>query len=293
MSARLKVFITGLSSSLLQKVADFIPEDQYEIIGLSRKNPPPHLRNVTWIKGEIEDPASYSKALEGVNCIIHGAALTHTPQEKDYFKVNFEGTKQLVQEALKCGVVNFVLISSRAAVQGSGGYGESKLAAENYLQEYFENWMIFKPGEIFGGAKSEGIESLIDDAIQKKFLVYPGGESQMYPVSMDDTARVIYEWTFEKKSLREVVTVNGSEGFTYAELIMKIADYTGRKPFLLPIPKVVMTLIKTVLKLTGLRLSIVPDQVDRFYAPKPVQHLDYPFEKIDAYILRKIKAATK
>ncbi|KPM47271.1 NAD-dependent epimerase/dehydratase family protein [Jiulongibacter sediminis] len=293
MSAKLKVFITGLSSSLLQKVADFLSEDQYEIIGLTRKDLPPQVKNVKWVKGQLENPASYSQSLAGVSFVIHGAALTHTTKEEDYYKVNFEGTKLLVNEALKYGVKQFVLISSRAAVEGSGGYGESKLAAEKYVQKSFKNWIVFKPGEIFGGIKSEGIESLIDDAIQKKFVVYPGGKSQMYPVSLNDTARVIYEWTFEKRCFGEIITVNGPDGFTYQELIRKIASYTGQKPILLPIPKVTMYLIKAALKLLGLRLGIVPDQVDRFYAPKPVQYLDFPFEKIDAYLLQKIETAVK
>jgi nucleoside-diphosphate-sugar epimerase len=284
-----KVFITGLSSSLLQKVAGFLPSDEYRIIGLTRKDDPPELENVVWVKGELENPDSYEGFLHGVRYIIHGAALTHSFTEEAYFELNLEATKRLVNAAISHEVSHFVFISSRAAVPNSGGYGESKLAAEKYIQEHMPSWLFFKPGEIFGGIKSEGIESLINDAIHKKFVVYPGGESKMYPVSLVDTAKIIFTKCFENPAWGQVITVNGEEGFTYPELIRRIGKYLNKKHLLFPIPKPIMYLIKFLGRVSGLKFGIVPDQIDRFYAPKPVGDLDYPFTRIDDYILQKIK----
>ena len=67
------------------------------------------------------------------------------------------------------------LISSRAAVKGAGAYGESKLAAEEYVRDRFADHLIIRPAEVFGVERGEGVEKLIRDGIRKRIHVYPAG----------------------------------------------------------------------------------------------------------------------
>ncbi len=284
-----KVFVTGLSSSLLQQIVGYLPLDKFEILALTRKNHPEPQEGVTWLHGSLETIGLLEEDLAGISFIIHGAAVTHTPDIGEYFRINYEATKNLVDISNRIGGVKFIYISSRAAVPGSGGYGESKLKAEEYVRTNCKSWIVYKPSEIYGGMKNEGIESLIQDALSKTVQIYPGGESLMYPVSLEDTSKLIYEYSFEKGHWNQTLIVNGTEAYSYKSLIELVSKITGKSKILLPIPKFIMYFIQWVISNTGLKISIVPDQIDRFYAPKPIGHIDFPYESITAYIRKLTK----
>jgi len=100
---------------------------------------------VEHIAGDLLDPASLAKAVEGVHSIIHTAGIIHVSRVADWYRVNFDGTKNLLAEAQTAGVKSFVYVSSNAAAGRSedgrpmlesqpprplSHYGESKLRAE-------------------------------------------------------------------------------------------------------------------------------------------------------------------
>lgn len=56
---------------------------------------------VTTVEGDILRPDTLPAAVEGVSAIVHLAALFRTPDEDQIWKVNLEGTRNLVAAALK------------------------------------------------------------------------------------------------------------------------------------------------------------------------------------------------
>jgi nucleoside-diphosphate-sugar epimerase len=99
------------------------------------------------VVGSLEDAAVLSRACEGVDVVVHMAALTHARTEEEYDRVNVAGTGRLLEAALQATppATRFVFLSSLAAagpcIDGRGvmaedaprpltAYGRSKLAAE-------------------------------------------------------------------------------------------------------------------------------------------------------------------
>ena len=70
--------------------------------------------------------------------VIHFAGVTHASDEQQYWNVNLEGTLRLGEAVRANGCRRFVYISTRCATQGSGAYGESKLAAEQGSVDAFD-----------------------------------------------------------------------------------------------------------------------------------------------------------
>ena len=66
-------------------------------------------------------PAQCGAALEGVDVLLHAAAVIHVRRTADWYRINTEGTLSLAQVARASGVRRFVFISSNAA----GGRCES------------------------------------------------------------------------------------------------------------------------------------------------------------------------
>jgi nucleoside-diphosphate-sugar epimerase len=103
------------------------------------------------VMGDLDDEVALREACEGVDVVVHMAALTHARTEAEYERVNVTGTKRLLDAALGATspVRRFVFLSSLAAVgpcvDGRGvsaadaprpltAYGRSKLAAERVCE---------------------------------------------------------------------------------------------------------------------------------------------------------------
>src|SRR4051794_11008910 len=54
---------------------------------------------VTAVVGDILDPASLAEAVKGVEAIIHLAAVLRTPEPEQIWKVNLDGTRNLIAAA--------------------------------------------------------------------------------------------------------------------------------------------------------------------------------------------------
>ncbi|OGV95713.1 Vi polysaccharide biosynthesis protein VipB/TviC [Microgenomates group bacterium RBG_16_45_19] len=117
-----------------------------------------NLRNqidkIEFIEGDIRDVATVKRAMNGVDVVLHQAAMVSVPlsidKPKETTECNLNGTLHLLMAAREAGVRRFVYASS-CAVYGNdpilpkvedqppaplSAYAASKLAAEYYCQVY-------------------------------------------------------------------------------------------------------------------------------------------------------------
>ncbi len=122
---------------------------------------------VTAVEGDILDPASLVEAVTGVEAIIHLAAVLRTPEPEQIWKVNFEGTRNLIAAAREHAAnARFIMASTGLVYNGDSpkasletdpvaperDYPASKVAAENALRESGLNWSILRFGFVYGDA---------------------------------------------------------------------------------------------------------------------------------------------
>jgi len=145
----MKVLLTGGSGFLGSFVAEQLSAEGHVIRALVR----PHsarkildkMARVEFAPGAIEDRASLGAAVDGVDAVVHVAGIVKARRPADFFEVNTQGTKNLLEAAMRHGVGRFVYVSSLAAVGPSMDgtpvpdeaepkpvtqYGRSKLEAE-------------------------------------------------------------------------------------------------------------------------------------------------------------------
>lgn len=104
------------------------------------------------VAGDLLNPASLVRACEGVETVIHCAGNAQAVASSDsemHARINFEGTRNLLEAARRCGVSRFVFLSSVKAMAEPGavrvdedwpgepctGYGRAKRAAEDLVLE--------------------------------------------------------------------------------------------------------------------------------------------------------------
>lgn len=120
---------------------------------------------VTPVEGDILDPASLTRAVEGVSAVVHLAALFRTGDTDAIWKVNLEGTRNLIAATqARAPDARFVMASTgrvynddlpRPARESDPAaapepYPASKLAAEQALRDSGLTFSILRLGFVYG-----------------------------------------------------------------------------------------------------------------------------------------------
>lgn len=120
---------------------------------------------VTPVEGDILSPETLAAAVKGVSAIIHLAALFRTADEAAIWRVNLEGTQNLIAAAKEhAPEARFVMASTSNVyspdiahpgreddvVSPTLAYPASKLAAETELRSSGLNWSILRFPFIYG-----------------------------------------------------------------------------------------------------------------------------------------------
>lgn len=142
-----------------------------------------------------------SKDLEGVDAVIHSAALKPgLHAEAEYKEVNAEGTRHLAEACATAGVRRFVHISSMSvAAERKDAYSASKREAERHVQASGLRWTIVRPGAVYG--PSEWWISYFRLMKKKRLVPVIGdGEHLIHQIYVNDCARAIARLAGEESS---------------------------------------------------------------------------------------------
>lgn len=142
------ILVTGASGCTGIGVLHYLKSKGYSnIYGMVRKTPPDPLPNVNYVTGDLTDKQSIIKILREheIDTIWHLAAAVHrNVKKRNFAKVNFEGTNNIIQAAVDYGVKSIVFASTTAVygkiiespasenhpIKPKGLYAKSKLNAE-------------------------------------------------------------------------------------------------------------------------------------------------------------------
>lgn len=170
---------------------------------------PPYFTEAEYVSGSVTDKEAVSRAMKGVEVVIHNAALVPLSRAgKKFWEVNVFGTRTVLDEAKKVGVRKFIYISSSAVygVPSAGAiteetpllpfddYGASKAEAEALVQEAKKDLdaSIIRPRTIIGTGRM-GIVGLLFDWVARSSRVYilGNGENRFQLVSARDMAEAV------------------------------------------------------------------------------------------------------
>ncbi len=191
---------------------------------------------ITWFEADLFDYEIIKKELEEVDVIIHSAAIISFIKKdvNEMFKVNIQGTANLLNAALESKVDQFLQISSIAALGRSSdypivtestefqnskldtAYGQSKYLAEKEVWRAGNEGLsvtIINPAMIMGAGYWDTGTSKLVDTIYKRLNFYPVGRTGF--VDVRDVARMSIEM-LERKMMDTNMICSGES--------MKIQD---------------------------------------------------------------------
>lgn len=136
---------------------------------------PEKVKKLRFFIGDVRDVDRFKRACQGVDYIVHAAALKQVPaceyNPNEAIKTNINGAMNIIEAALDCGVSKVVALSTDKAVNPVNLYGGTKLvsdklfiAANAYAGEKDVNFSIVRYGNVAGsrGSIIPFFQSIID-----------------------------------------------------------------------------------------------------------------------------------
>lgn len=229
------VLVTGADGFLGSKIIRHLSTQGIEVRALVR-NPErkrEQIENVTYIFGDILDIPSLEEAVSGVESIVHSAAfVSFQPKDKDkLYKVNVEGTANVVNVALHHKVKKIVHISSVEALdilgpgqlidekvkldiqQISTTYGVTKHLSEREVWRGMAEGLevvILNPAGIIHGSHFNSHPMMMFPLTEQGLTYYMDGYAPF--IDMEDMCKIVY------RSLTED-TFNGNQYIAVTENI--------------------------------------------------------------------------
>jgi len=206
------------------------------------------LDRVEWVDGDILDVLSLEDAMEGMDAVIHSAAIVSfvKSDRKRMYQVNVDGTANVVNICLEKNISRLLYISSVAALgrtSGGGHVDEERKWEESKINTHYAkskhkaelevwrgiaeglNGVILNPSTILGYGDWNSSSSAIFKTIYRGFKWYTTGINGFVDVrDVSRATRLLLESTINEQRF----IVNG-DNWSFRKLQDAIADAFGRK----------------------------------------------------------------
>lgn len=108
--------------------------DELKQFEMSQEFPKSKYNGIRFFIGDIRDADRFKRACEGIEIIVHAAALKQVPAAEynpmEFIKTNIIGAENVINAALDTGVKNVVALSTDKAASPINLYGATKLCSD-------------------------------------------------------------------------------------------------------------------------------------------------------------------
>ncbi|WP_143309354.1 NAD-dependent epimerase/dehydratase family protein [Chitinophaga vietnamensis] len=246
------ILVTGGTGLLGSNLIRSLVEAGKQVRALYRKSPAAGLQDIQhkidWFQADILDVCALEEAMAGIEQVYHCAGVvSFTPGNNQLYKVNVEGTANVVNLAIDAGVKRLVHVSSVAAI-GRAKEGkmideeceweESKHNSQYSISKYLgemEVWrgmaegleaVIVNPSIILGsGFWNDGSSAVFKNA-WKEFPYYTEGVNGF--VDVQDVVKAMM--LLMDSTINEERFILSGDNWSYRQLFTEMATAMGKRP---------------------------------------------------------------
>ena len=265
------ILVTGGAGLLGKELITQLLNEGKQVRAIYNKTPLAdfHSDNLQQLQCDILDVVGLEEAMKDIEQVYHGAAIiTFNPKRRqEMFKINIEGTANVVNAALDAGVKKMVHVSSVAAMgriredkpvnetmnwtgeTSNSSYGQSKYLAEMQvwrgIGEGLDAVMV-NPVIILGPGEWNNGSSQIFKNVYNEFPWYTDGITGF--VDVRDVVNAMIELMNSNITAERFIV--SAENRRYGDVFNLIAKAFGKKP---PHKKVTATLAKIIWRLEAFK----------------------------------------
>lgn len=249
------ILVTGGTGFLGAYIIKHLVEKGVSVRAIRRSSKLPFFINksiwdkIEWVEGDVLDVVSLQDAMQGIEAVIHSAAIVSFTKEarKEMYAVNIEGTANVVNTALEAGVKRILHVSSVAALgrttqastvseeksweenKNNTHYAITKHHAEMHVWRGFAEGLqgvIINPSTILGYGNWHQSSGAIFKNAYKSFPWYTKGVNGF--VGVEDVAEAAVQLLLSNISEKRFIV--NAENRSFQSLFNAMAEGFGKKP---------------------------------------------------------------
>ncbi len=259
-----KVFLTGATGFVGSHLAETLLAEGHQVRALLRTS-----SNLQWIAdlnldcfyGNLFNSQELVAGLKDMDIVIHVAGLTKALKNEDYYRINYEGTRNLVDTIIqnKLPIQRFVYISSQAAAGPSDSmeprteadpprpvseYGKSKLKAEEYVLSKKDQLpiTIIRPPAVYGPRDTD-IFRFFKTVRMGIIPKWQNRDKYLSFVYVKDLVQAIALAAFHPKAKNKIYFVAEPRPHSWDEVAYEALKFFKKQAIHVPIP---LALVKSI-----------------------------------------------
>lgn len=285
----MKVFLTGASGFVGSHVLDLLCAGHHEVSILLQRTSNTrfisrHLAVLTVHFGSLDDVPLLTKAMDGVEAVIHCAGKTKALHSSEFYRVNRAGTRNVVMAANACreSLRRLVYVSSQA-VSGPGDlnrpaeetsdprpvsvYGRSKWLGETEVLLHCRvPWTILRPAAVYGPRDTEFLP-VFQKVKQRLMPLLSGAKRPLHMVYGPDVAAAVLCCLLHERGAGGTYHVAAEPPCTDEEFMEEIAAQLQVRPVRLRIPRAGLYLASVIQEILS-RATGRPNMLSRQKLPE-------------------------
>jgi len=215
-------------------------------------------KDIRAISGDISSREALGSLMSGCSAVIYNVGiLREFPSRGITFEeTQYEGLVNTVEAARTAGITRFLLMSANGVKQPGTPYQETKYRAEQFALQSGLDVTVLRPSVIFGDPEGqmEFATQLYNEMVRPPIPAVsffsggsPGkGAVVMSPVHIDDVTSAFVAVLQDDKSIGQIYALGGPEVLTWQTIVRRVAEATGRKKMILPMPIWIMRIGATL-----------------------------------------------
>lgn len=292
----MRVLVTGASGFLGSHVAEQLVQKGHDVVALVRRSSNTRflssLRGVELVYGAVEDAESVRRAVvdtKGIDAIVHSAGLVKARDEAEFFRVNVDGTRNMLEAAKAApSLKRFVFVSSLAAIGPSPDgrpvapdappspvtrYGRSKLAAERLVLAEKDALpvVVLRPPMIYGPRDQESFAFF--QSVSRRFLPMLGdGRNTLSVIYATDAAAACIRAIESETPSGRAYFIDDGHVYVWRDMLADVEAALGTRAFVrvgvpLSLVRGAALVSEGLGRLTGKAVMLTRDKLNELAAP--------------------------
>jgi nucleoside-diphosphate-sugar epimerase len=225
--------VTGASGYLGSRICATLLARGWSVVRLVR-SPTPAVGPS--LKYDIAAPVDEEvrKVLESADMLVHAAYDLSVTSRADIWRINVEGTRNLLEEARRANVRRILVLSSMSAYEGTSQlYGQAKLAIEE--DTIAAGGCAIRPGVVIG-KQPGGMAGALKKLASLPIVPVIAGNPRQYVVREEDLMAAIAALAACEKLPPSPIGVAHPIPVAFRDLLVALAAQEGRRCHFVPVP---------------------------------------------------------
>ena len=245
-----RILITGGTGLVGQALLNALEQQGAQVTILSRQKN----KAENSIQVDFLNPTNLDQACLNQQIIFHCASYVAPKNSADpeqgsaHFKITVEGTKQLLNAAIKNKVKQFIFISSSRAIAPINDYGRAKQQAEQLLLAKKDqiNISILRLPAVYTDQPIRAIGQIYHRILNNKLPPLPDMKEQRSFIHLDDVIHALLLIAEKPQAIGQIYQVTDGEVYSFYQIQQMIRKQLNKPAPKIIIPYVILQIMATI-----------------------------------------------